>query len=88
MNRYRIEYTGKAHKQLMAIAEPHRSRIVQAIDALAVQPRGQGTVKLAGQDDLYRIRVGGYRVIYAIRDRVVTVTVTSVGTRGSIYNRL
>lgn len=87
MTRYRIEYVAKAHKQLMALPEPHRSRIVLAIDALAIQPRGSGTVKLAGHD-LYRIRVGGYRVIYAIHEKIITVTITAIGSRGSVYNRM
>ena len=87
MTRYRIEYAAKAHRQLMAVPEPHRSRIVAAIDALAIQPRAHGAIKLAGHD-LYRIRVGEYRVIYAIHDKAVTVVVTSVGNRGDIYRRL
>jgi len=88
MTRYRIDFTAKARKQLGAIAEPHRTRIVRAVEALAVQPRCQGAEKLKGYDHLYRIRVGGYRVIYAIHDQIVTVSVTTVGTRGAIYNRL
>jgi len=87
MKHYRIEYAARAHKRLMAIAEPHRSRIVRAIDALASQPRGSGSVKLSGHD-LYRIRVGEYRVVYAIHEKVVTVFIAAVGTRGSIYRRL
>ena len=88
MTRYRIDFTVKARKQLGAIAEPHRTRIVRAVEALAVQPRCQGVEKLTGHENLYRIRVGGYRVIYAIHDQIVTVSVTAVGRRGSIYDRL
>ena len=87
MTRYRIEYAAKAYKRLMAIAEPHRSRIVLAIDALVSQPRGPGSVKLSGHD-LYRIRVGEYRIVYAIHEKVVTVFIAAVGARSSIYRRL
>ena len=87
MTRYRIEYAAKSHRQLMAVPEPHRTRIVTAVDALAAQPRARGAIKLAGHD-LYRIRVGEYRVVYAIHEKIVTVVVTGVGARDSIYRRL
>ena len=85
--RYRIDFTVKARKQLDTIAEPYRTRIIRVVEALAVQPRSQSAEKLSGYD-LYRIRVGGYRVIYAIHEQTVTVSVTAIGRRGSIYGRL
>ena len=37
-----------------------QARIKAKIDALAADPRPPGCVKLAGEDDLWRIRVGDY----------------------------
>ena len=60
-------------------------RLPRAIDGLAVDARPMGCVKLAGEPDLYRIRVGDYRVVYQVNDKVLTVLVTSIGHRRDIY---
>jgi len=41
--------------------------------------------KLAGDEALYRLRVGDYRVIYQVRDRVLVVLVVEVGHRRDVY---
>jgi mRNA interferase RelE/StbE len=48
--------------------------VEQAIDELSVQPRPRGVVKL--RDNIYRVRVGDYRVIYSIekKDKVILVS--------------
>ena len=55
------------------------------IEALANQPRPTGAKKLKGRDDLWRIRVGDYRIIYEIRDRILVVLVVRVGHRREVY---
>lgn len=60
-------------------------RIERAIEALAENPRPHGVKKLQGPQGLYRIRVGDYRVIYEIADRVLIVTVVRVGHRREVY---
>ncbi|MDJ0899633.1 MAG: type II toxin-antitoxin system RelE/ParE family toxin [Xenococcus sp. MO_188.B8] len=55
------------------------------IDALATEPRPEGVVKLKGEENLYRIRVGDYRVIYNVQDDRLLVLVVKVGHRGDVY---
>jgi mRNA interferase RelE/StbE len=55
------------------------------IDALALDPRPPASKKLPGGEDLYRIRVGDYRVIYQVQARIVVVTVIRIGHRRDIY---
>ncbi|MBA3710309.1 MAG: type II toxin-antitoxin system RelE/ParE family toxin [Planctomycetes bacterium] len=74
-----------ALKALRDIPQTKRDAIVAAIDALAKDPRPQGHQKLTGYKNLYRVRVGDYRVVYAIVDRVLTVVVILIGQRGDIY---
>lgn len=62
-----------------------RLRLEKAIDALAVTPRPSGCTKLAGAAGRYRIRVGDYRIIYEVRDRVLLVLVLDAGHRRDIY---
>ncbi|MEH2388914.1 MAG: type II toxin-antitoxin system RelE/ParE family toxin [Nostoc sp.] len=52
---------------------------------LAIEPRPIGVKKLAGEESLYRIRVGGYRVIYQIFDNILLVNVIKVKHRREVY---
>ena len=63
-------------------------RVTKVIDALRSDPRPPGCKKLKGQhEDLWRIRVGDYRVIYDIMDKVRVVEVREVGDRKTSTDR-
>jgi len=57
------------------------------IDGLRVNPRPNGSKKLNKEDPLYRIRVGDYRVVYQIQDKILLVLILKVGHRRDIYRR-
>ena len=63
-----------------------RDRVRKSIDALGSDPRPAGTVKLAGRDD-YRIRVGDYRIVYAVDDAEHFVIVAHIAHRREVYRR-
>lgn len=63
-----------------------RERIGAAIDALAVEPRPPGVVRLAGRDD-FRIRVGDYRIVYAVDNAARLVLVARIAHRRDVYRR-
>lgn len=63
-----------------------QERIGAAIDALAVEPRPSGVVRLAGRDD-FRIRVGDYRIVYAVDDAARLVLVARIAHRRDVYRR-
>lgn len=83
--RYRVELKPAAERGLAALEKRDRLRVVRKIDALAVDPRPPGAEKLKGEDDLWRIRVGDYRVLYVVRDKVLLVVVVQVGHRREVY---
>lgn len=56
------------------------------IDDLAVEPRPSGVKKLT--KDYYRIRVGDYRVVYEIKDEILTILVLKIGDRKEIYKQI
>jgi len=62
-----------------------RRRILRRLEALEDNPRPRGVEKLAGVDELYRVRVGTYRIVYAIRDRELVVIVVRIGHRRDVY---
>lgn len=86
--RFTVTVAPAAERQLTALDPPIRSRIVRALLALETEPRPSGCAKLQGAVDLYRIKVGEYRVIYQVQDRELVVLVVKLGHRKDIYRRL
>jgi mRNA interferase RelE/StbE len=84
--KYDLLIKPSAGKELAKLGtKSDRARIVTAIQGLASDPRPRGVEKLAGADALYRVRVGDFRIIYAIRDLELVVTVIKVGHRRDAY---
>ena len=50
--------------------------------------RPAGCSKLKGADDIYRVRIGDYRLLYQVRDDVLLVLVVSVRKREDVYKKL
>ncbi len=84
MERYRIVFKRSVAKDLRSIPGPDVKRILQEIDALAENPRLDGSIKLTGKN-YYRVRQGNYRIIYEIRDDELVVVVIKIGSRGAVY---
>lgn len=86
MAKYRVLIKPSAAKEIEAVDQKKdRQCIVAGIRLLADDPRPPGCEKLAGEDDWYRIRVGRYRVIYAVGDAQLVVFVVRVGHRKGVY---
>ena len=82
---YRIRTSADAEKQLAKLDSSARVRVARKIDELAENPRPAGTKKLKGSSDLWRVRVGDYRIVYSIFDDVLLVLVVTVGHRRDVY---
>ncbi len=85
MNKYRIEFSNAASKQLKKLPIKVQTNIQTKIDELADNPRPNGVVKLEDSDNGYRIRVGNYRVLDDILDDVLLIGVVRVGHRKEVY---
>jgi mRNA interferase RelE/StbE len=81
---YTVNFSTHAFHDLEKIHEPHYTRLKQAIRNLSQAPRPAGCKKLKGSQS-YRIRVGSYRIIYDIFDRLLIITVIAIGDRKDIY---
>jgi mRNA interferase RelE/StbE len=86
--RFTVEYDPKALKELASLDKPAARRIVKAIDALSHDPRPSGGRPLVGYPDLWRIRIGDYRVVYTIKDAELIVLALRVAHRSAVYRRL
>lgn len=82
---YSILLAPPAERQLKALAEPAQNRIVKRLRTLKDNPRPQGVKTLAGEEDLYRIREGDYRIVYTIQDKKLIVLVVKIGDRKEVY---
>ncbi len=79
---YRIVYEKAAVKFLRKQPPAQQKRLVAAIHLLP----GEGDVKpLSGHPGEYRLRVGPYRVLYAIEADILIVRVLTIGNRGDVY---
>jgi len=81
---YRIEYLPAAFHSLKKLPADIHRRIVAKIESLGANPRPSGAIKLTGRE-VYRIRVGDYRVVYGIADEKLVVLIVEVGHRREIY---
>lgn len=85
---YRVEFDRRAAKELGSIEKRDARRLRDEILALGGEPHPPGSIKLAGTDDLYRLRVGNYRVIYAVEEDRLVILIVRVGHRREVYRRL
>ena len=85
MARYDVFIKPSALKELEAVdSKRDRQRIVRVILSLAEEPRPSGCRKLSGRDK-YRVRSGRYRILYAVQDAILIVTIVKIGHRSSVY---
>jgi len=75
----------KAEKILKRLDGDALERIRRTIRGLASEPRPAGVKKMTGYENLYRVRVGDWRIIYTIEEARLIVLVLEISTRGSAY---
>jgi mRNA interferase RelE/StbE len=79
--RYEVIVYKGFEKALAKLPTKDQRRVAAAIEGLATDPRPQGVLKLQGEEELYRIRVGDYRVIHQIKDGELRVLVIKLANR-------
>jgi mRNA interferase RelE/StbE len=83
---YVVELAAAAAKALAKLDKQSRLRIAGAIELLSVDPRPPAAKQLrGGSDGRWRLRVGDYRVVYAIEDDRLVVLVLRVAHRREVY---
>ena len=85
MAKYSIEVSATAEKQIRSLGSKDQVRVLRAIQHLAADPYPPGTRKLRGYTDVYRIRIGTFRVIYSVESKRLLVIILKVGHRKNIY---
>ncbi|MBL0173837.1 MAG: type II toxin-antitoxin system RelE/ParE family toxin [Ignavibacteria bacterium] len=82
---YTITFARSARKELELLDFPLRIRVFRRIELLASDPRPSRCRKLEGAEDLWRIRVGDYRIIYSVDDEKRIIDINAVRHRSAAY---
>ena len=85
MVNYAITFAPSARKELENLDAKLVERIFPKIEELVSEPRPKGCKKLEGEENLWRIRAGDYRVVYHIFDKQKNVDIVHVRHRKDVY---
>ena len=89
---YTIELTPAAEKTLLKLAKKDRALMVRmdrALISLIDNPAPPNSKQLVGEvANLYRLRVGDYRIIYQVAGGKLVILVVHVGHRKDVYRHL
>jgi mRNA interferase RelE/StbE len=86
--KYRIEFKRSAAKVLKKLPKPDRRRIRDKIDSFAENLPDPAITKMKGDNPFHRVRVGDYRIIYAVQEDILLILVLKIGHRKEVYRRL
>jgi mRNA interferase RelE/StbE len=82
---YEVRLARRAARAFSALQRREQQRIRAALDLLADNPRPPNCIAMHGEDSVYRVRVGDYRIVYEVLDAVLLVHVVRIGHRREIY---
>ena len=87
--RYQIKFTDSARKEFQRLPDKIQGRVVEALSFLAENPFSDllRIKKLSGVDELYRIRIGDYRLVYTVEAAELILILIKIGHRREVYRR-
>lgn len=85
---YEVNISEVAKDFLRNIDKADAKRIGKKIDKLGENPRPHGVEKLSGEENIYRVRSGDYRIVYQIEDKILYVLILKIGHRKEVYRKL
>ncbi len=88
MASYKVILRPSVEKDLRSIPKPVIGRVVKRLELLADDPFPRQALKLEGGEQLYRLRVGDYRLVYAVGRDTKEVIVHYVRHRREVYRNL
>ncbi len=85
MASYSIVFKPSTEKDLRSLPKSVIARVLRKIEALGKNPFPSNSVKLAGTERLYRIRVGDYRVVYGVDKEAQQLIIHYIRHRKEVY---
>jgi mRNA interferase RelE/StbE len=87
MAKYKVVWKRSAHKELEKLPGTMILKIVRAVEQLGDDPHPEGSKKIIGSDQAFRIRIGSYRVIHDVFENILTVQIVRVRHRKDAYRK-
>jgi mRNA interferase RelE/StbE len=85
MDEFMIVFARSARKELESLPDRIVEKVLQKIEGLANSPKPIGSRKLSGEKNMWRLRVGDYRVVYTVDDRRRLIDIVAVRHRKDAY---
>ena len=85
---YTVKIAAGALREIRALPADARREVGVVIDRLTGDPRPAGAKKITDIPDCYRVRSGVYRIVYTIKDKVLSISIVTVGHRSRVYKGL
>ena len=85
MDSYSLKWKPSAERELRKLPRPIIARLVAMAEALRGNPYPPGAIKMANTQHAWRIREGDYRMVYVVRNAMLTVEIIRVGHRREVY---
>lgn len=82
---YKVILDRKVEKQVKTLSKRDFAKVRTALETLSEFPRGQKSIKLTDMENQYRLRVGDFRILYTIEDRILHVYVFDILNRKDAY---
>lgn len=82
---YNIFFTKKATKTIKSLAKGNRNRLKEILLFLESSPFHYPYKKIQGETNIYRIRLGNYRILYEVRGDKKEIIILNIDVRGKIY---
>jgi len=87
MIKYQIKFKSSSAKEFKNLPSNIQKRMGLVLEKIRENPRMSGVIKLQGDEKLYRIRVGDYRLVFEIDDSQKLIRVTRVRHRQDVYKK-
>jgi len=84
---YKVVLHREAKKDIKKLHPQIRNRIISALDKISDNPKLHGAIQLSGYSDIYRYRVGHYRIVYRLMDEELEILVLDAKPRGEVYKK-
>jgi mRNA interferase RelE/StbE len=86
--KYTLVFARSAEKELDQLTGGNLKKVVRKLNELENDPRPPGCLKLKGSDEnMWRVRAGDYRILYAIEDVLRIVDIRRIGHRSDVYDQ-
>jgi mRNA interferase RelE/StbE len=82
---YNVVFKRSVEKDLRSLPKSVIARVLKQIEVLRENPFPLQSVKLVGAEQLYRIRVGDYRIVYAVDKEAQEIMIHYIRHRREVY---